>query len=227
MKKTITLVANNRLHYLKEMVDSLRRNNLTDYSLFIGVEPDESAVVAFCKSMDFMPTQLTINATRLGVKLNPLATISRAFEAGSDLNVHLEDDIILSPDALDLANWYCSLADKDWLCLDLFNYHSDPSSPNVVEESDHFAPLGWVTRRNSWEKHFAPNWMADKRGWDFSVNKLISDGNKKVLMPKLSRSNHIGREGGVHCSQDFHDRVFSRVSISDGSARDYRLNMPE
>ncbi len=142
--KTITLVANNRLNYLKRMIQSLRENDLSGYTLFVGVEPEDQEVVEFCQDFDFMPANVTVNPRKLGVALNPLMTISRAFDAGSDFNVALEDDLVLSPDALDLANWYFALPEENYFCLNFFNYCSNCADPAKVQYTDHFAPLGWA-----------------------------------------------------------------------------------
>lgn len=222
--KTITLVAYNRLHYMVRMIESLKRNNLEGYTLFIGVEPDNLSVVEYCQNLNFMPTKVTVNPQRLGVAWNPFATISRAFDSGSDFNVAVEDDLILSPDALDLANWFFALPENPYLCLGLFNYESDPTFPDQVEMVDEFTPLGWAITASIWRRLIKSNWMIDSRGWDFSMN-IIRQNNpaNKVLRPQWARANHIGREGGVHCSPEFHDQMFSRLEISDGSGRLYHL----
>jgi hypothetical protein len=222
--KTISLVACNRLHYLVQTVECLKRNNVDGYTLFLGVEPVDQTVVEYCRKLDFMPVHLTVNPARLGVAWNPRATIGRAFKSGSEFNVAIEDDLLLAPDALDLTNWFCGLNDPGYFSLNLCNYRSDPSFPSEVEESSHFIPLGWAVTRVVWQTLIEPEWMCDARGWDFSVNKVLGcHATRKVLQPKLARSNHNGREGGEHCSAEFHDRTFRHLSMSDGSKRDYHL----
>jgi hypothetical protein len=222
--KTITLVAYNRLEYLIQMIGSLKVNRLDGYTLFIGVEPDDRSVVEYCRALDFMAINLVVNQERLGVAWNPLATISRAFEAGSEFNVALEDDIVLAPDALELASWFLALPENNYFSLGLFNYRSSLEVPAEIEESDHFTPLGWCVTARVWNELIKPNWMADPRGWDFSINKILEDNKQfKILQPKLARANHIGREGGEHCAPGFHDAVFSQLPISDAAHRDYRL----
>jgi len=223
--KTITLVACSRLDYLKSTVESLKNNNLAGYTLFIGVEPLNAEVISYCRQLNFMPTELTVNSSQLGVAGNPLATITRAFESGSEFNVALEDDLLLSPDALDLANWFLELPQNpDYFCLNLFHYGSNPELPSEIVESNHFAPLGWAATAKMWRDFIQPSWLSDRRGWDFSVNQvLLKEQKLKLLRPNLARANHLGREGGVHCSPEFHDQVFSKLVISDGSIRKYSL----
>jgi hypothetical protein len=223
--KTVTLVAYRRLHYLNRVIESLKKNSLTGYSLFVGVEPDDQSVVDYCRNLDFMPTTVVVNENRLGVAWNPHATISRAFAAGSSFNVALEDDVVLSPDALSLANWFFALPYcEKYFSLNLFNYHSDAAFPDEVEESNHFVPLGWAVTTRMWHDLVEPGWMCDQRGWDFSVNRILeSNPGLRLLQPRLARANHIGREDGAHCTPAFHDATFSRLPISDGLYRDYHL----
>ena len=218
----MTMVACNRLHYLVQTIECLKRNSLQGYTLFLGVEPTDEAVVEYCKRLDFMPINLTVNRTRLGVAWNPRATINRAFESGSEFNVAIEDDLLLAPDALDLANWFFSLNHRQFFSLNLCNYRSDPLFPSEIEASSHFIPLGWAVTRAVWQTFLQPNWMCDERGWDFSVNKVLeSHPNERLLQPKLARSNHNGRDGGEHCTPEFHDRTFGQLRISDGTSRNY------
>ena len=105
--KTLTLTVNNRPGYLRQLLDSLRRNNVDGYDLlYCAVEPGCPEVLDVCKAIDFIPTHVHLNAERLGVRENPYQALRAVFDMGSDFNVYLEDDLLVSPDALDLANWY-------------------------------------------------------------------------------------------------------------------------
>jgi hypothetical protein len=222
--KTITLVACDRLNYLSKTIECLKQNRLDGYELFIGVEPEDAAVVEYCRRLQFMPITLTVNPTRLGVAWNPKATIDRAFDAGSEFNVAIEDDLLLAPDALDLANWFLESHGRHFFSLNLCNYRSDSSFPSQVESTDHFIPLGWAVTREAWQESIRLNWMCDPRGWDFSVNRILeTQTRKRLLQPRLARSNHNGREGGEHCTPEFHDRTFAHLPMSDGTTRHYHL----
>lgn len=215
--KTITLVVNDRPTYLEQTLEALRLCCLDDYTMFIGVEPGNADVLTMCRSITFMRTVVCVNSRRLGVSDNPLETIRRAFAAGSQLNVALEDDVVLAPDALHLCNWFETLDASDALCLCLFTYGSDSTKPREVVARSHFTPLGWCTTRGMWSNRIEPKWMCDPRGWDFSINKILADSpGMYVLQPLWSRSNHIGRIGGTHCTPEYHDQTFARLEISDG-----------
>lgn len=229
--KTLTLTAWYRLEYLKQMLDSLRQNNLEGYDLlYCAIEPGRPEVADLCTSIDFIPTKVFVNPFQRGVRINPYSALEAVFHMGSDFNVYLEEDIVLSPDALDMANWYQGQA-EDTLCLPFFNYHSSPDDPagiKVERECEEFAALGFALTRQSWEKWFQPYWFMDdyskgKIGWDWAVRYAANKHGLEMLMPLWARSNHIGQLGGMHCSAEFHDQTFAHLSISDGSSRNYEI----
>jgi hypothetical protein len=223
--KTITLVAYNRLRYLARTLESLRQNTLDDYTLFIGVEPEDEDVADYCKRIDWIPTRVTVNRERYGVAWNPFHTINRAIEAGSSFNIAIEDDLFLAPDALQLANWYQRYANQH-LCLCFCNYSSVTHWPDIVFRAKTFVPLGYCFSRDAWMTYFEPNWMSDKRGWDFSVQALINERPScHLLVPGLARATHIGREEGSHCTVQYHDRVFKDMPISREKQQNFRIDM--
>jgi len=224
--KTITLVAYNRLRYLSRTLESLRHNLLEGYTLFIGVEPEDEDVAAYCRQIDWIPTEVVINPERYGVAWNPYHTINRAIKAGSQFNVALEDDLYLSPDALQLANWYNERHAGRHLCLCFCNYSSVYHQPLSVFQSKTFVPLGYCFSREAWMTALAPNWMSDMRGWDYSVQTLIDESaSRYLLVPGLSRATHIGREQGSHCTIHYHDRIFKDMPLSREKHSSFRLDM--
>lgn len=213
--KTITLTATNRPHYLKILLDSLRANNLSGYTLYCSVEPGDKEVFSMCSKINFVPTVITLNHRKRGVRDNPFKILSLVFDSGSDFNVYLEDDIILSPDALNLANWYSTRINSNCLCGLFFNYGSDISKPTIIRKVRDFNALGFVLNKDSWYKKFSPMWYSDNRGWDWSiVSYLLRTPDLYCYQPITGRSNHIGRVGGVHASPAFHDQTFSNLKIN-------------
>lgn len=105
MNKTMTCTANNRPHYLEQMLTSLSKNKTEGYHLYIQVEPGNPKTIEVCNNIDFMPTTIIKNRKKLGVRENPYKLLEKVFEIdGSDFNIYLEDDIIISPDVTSLAN---------------------------------------------------------------------------------------------------------------------------
>jgi hypothetical protein len=153
--------------------------------------------------------------------------MSRAFDAGSIMNVYLEEDVVVAPDILRMANWYLTTQDETkWLSLNLLNYNSSPSDALGLIPSKQFNALGLVIRVHAWRTWFKNYWLDDsvvkrvygehphRAGWDWSMNAVLEEQNLRTLTPVLSRSNHIGREDGVHASPEFHDRTFGNLVVA-------------
>src|SRR3990172_11697810 len=204
----MAITAFKRPEYLTEVLTSLKETSPSDFTLFIGAEPVSADVIKICKSIDFLPTILTINSKVLGVRENPFQTMKRAFDAGFDFVWKLEDDVVLSPDAAALVDAFAKFDRRDeYLCLNLYN----PSSwgdEETVYASKGFNALSLAITRSRWDKFFIPNYHSDKRGWDWSMIGLLQRTHLTNLTPALSRSHHIGRAGGTHYRPDQHDHMY-------------------
>lgn len=216
MKKTCTITAFNRPHYLQQVLDTIRRNDTSGYTLYCALEPGRPDVVKMCQEIDWMPCVVVENESRLGVRDNPYNILRYVFEeVGSDFNLYLEDDVAISPDAFDLANWYSTLpTDEARLCLNLFRYDSDPARKNaVIPLSRNFNAMGIAIRAAEWRDWFSTYWYYDARGWDWSIHSLlIENPSLTAFCPAWSRSIHIGREGGMHCLPKMHDEMFGSMN---------------
>lgn len=228
--KTISITAYKRPEYLKQVLASIQANKFVDqYELFLGLEPGNNEIVDLVKSIDWIKTHIYVNDVVLGVRKNPHKLMNKVFLAGSIMNVYLEEDVIISPDALSMANWYLETQPENaWLSLNFLDYGSSTARPYVLIASKKFNALGFCVKSWAWREHFSRFWMSDdgtKRvygeeysGWDWAVTAhLKENAGLKTLTPMLSRSNHIGRNGGVHASPEFHDKIFPHLPISDGS----------
>jgi len=193
-----------RPHYLERVLNSLKKNDLIGYDIFyINIDSKNLNIIELCDSIDFIKTDIKINSTTLGVRKNPFDVISRAFDNGSDFNVHIEDDSILSPDAFDLANWYYNNFNEDkYLLLSFCNYFNDDSCPiNKVVEYDEFIAIGFCFFAFNWYQWIRPNWFKDNIikvngvGWDWSIRSVIRKYKLKTITPLIPRSNHIGITG--------------------------------
>lgn len=237
MKKTITITAWNRPAYLRQVLDSLRANDCSGYELFVGVEPSDRAeeIVKIVEAVDWMPRTVIRNPVRLGVRGNPYTLLDRVFSRGSLLNIYLEDDVIVSPDAVRMANWYLETqGEREWLSLNFLNYESYPGIPCGIRAWQNFNALGMALRPFAWFHWFEPHWLDDEiakrvwktsTGWDWSITAFLKEHPEvRTLTPHLSRSNHIGREGGVHCQPEFHDLMFKNLVMNqDPNPGPYRI----
>ena len=232
--KTITMTAHDRPNYLKQTLSQFATTNSLDGvdKMFFGVEPGNKEVLDLCRSMqEKVPTHITVNPGKLGVSRNPYMTLRRAFKAGSTLNLYLEDDVLFSPDVIKMMDWYDSIPNKnDFLCMSLFRQKSlkDLSGVRTESNSNKFSALGLLITDYQWENYFAPNWFKDKRGWDWSIRNLMTQTGLEILVPKVSRSYHIGREKATHYVPAVHDKVHLGVEWHQADAKqDYVLEIQQ
>lgn len=243
LDKTITITCFNRPAYLERVLETLICNDLTHWRLLIGVEPSDRRKEILEVIASTLPAgieaEIILNIRQLGVLEHPHQLISRAFRSGSDLNIYLEDDTIVSPDLTRIAQWYASLDHEKLVCLNLMHgecggrHHVSIDLPGMLLATKHFNSLGFVLTPGQWESHFKPHWFDSWRGWDWSILDLVArSSDLKTLQPLCPRANHIGRDGGTYCAPEFHDSVFPGLamnlraegfeySLEEGSHRDF------
>ena len=234
--KTITITAHNRPQYLKQVLESLKQNDLRGYDkLYCALEPGCPENVELCKKIDFIQKEIVVNSTKLGVRINPFNILSHVFDLGSDFNVYLEDDSILSPDAFTLANFYQKHPmSRTSLCMCFYNYNSDETKPEKIVVASDFVALGFALTRSQWKEYFQKYWndeefrkeqkidMGGIGGWDWCIRAVMKCFHLYPYAPAFNRSMHIGREG-THCDAQTHDRMFGDKKYNLKKVRKFEL----
>ena len=246
-QRTITITAMSRPHLFRGLLESLVTNDLDGWSVIVRVEPggraEEFAPIA-AELLAGVDYDLRINSERRGITLNPFLTLDETFAVGSELNLYLEEDLLVSPDVLALAEWYERQHRDSWLCLSLLagpcgsaGLLSNADYPSLLFEARTFNSIGFVLRREEWFKHVRPVWLSREAvdggihsnwrlnwGWDWSVYGLVaSDPTLRTVQPVLARATHNGREGGVYALPAFHDAAFDGLPINRAPVDAYRL----
>lgn len=172
-----------------------------------------------CESIDFMEKEIVYNTTRLGLRGNPFNLLNHAFKT-SDFNVYLEEDVVVSPDILHLANWYFEQGLwKEYMMLCLSNYNTRDYAEDtdcllhMGEEA--FTPFSWAITKENWIAGPSQWWGAHKHGWDHGVGNGLRESNNRLLFPYCSRCNHIG-EVGWHMTPEYHAKGWGEKSYYQG-----------
>src|SRR3990172_790580 len=125
--KTISLPVYRRPDTLKKALDAIRSNKTEGYTLYVSAEPGPPEVLDLIKKIDWIEVRLRQNALQRGLNDNICSTIQWAFEEGSEFNITVEDDVVLAPDALDLAEWFRKLPERgEYVSLGFCAYVSRP-----------------------------------------------------------------------------------------------------
>jgi len=228
--RTITVLAWRRPAYLRRVLEALAKcRGIEGYEVFVSVDDAAHQNETLLAAHGSTPAMFghdryhvwAPHCELLGVDWHPKHVYDCIFDLeGSDFNVMLEDDVLPSPDALELANWFYEHG-REYACLLLHGGTTDQSNPLAVNEISRFCPWGWATTREMWERWWKPNWNCKInepcRGWDFSMGLVIQRNGLKCLKPALSRTLNIGREGGVYETPGHWDEWAARLVASDGT----------
>ena len=195
----ISLSCYERPEILVQSLNSLKNQtaDLSQYTLYINCEPGNKEVIDIIKKVDFIRTSIVFNDKKLGINGNTYAPIKRAFEK-SDYCIYWEDDIILCPDALDMAEWYTGVDKSSISAMCLCNLwdKSEALDENLVYKSRRFCGWGFVVSKSQFEKYFEPAWFTGQGCWDTSSARHIRTfAGIYNIVPQLSRSTNIGKFG--------------------------------
>jgi hypothetical protein len=212
--RTITIAAYRRPEYLRQVLDSLQVAleycpEFKPDQIVLGVDHGAEEWFTFASPH---PVKVIKWPEHLGVNEHPRRLLQYAFmELGSDFNLHLEDDTVLSPDALRLAMWF-QRTPNDAMTLSLYSASKAVAEPNKLRHRSDFGAWGWATSRAVWLRLLAPYWNYKRDlpiGWDWSISKLMAEKGLRAMEPDLSRVRNIGREKGTHQTPEGYDRDFA------------------
>jgi len=210
MVKTITIANYNRPDCFKRCVEALRNQqgcDLDEWHIHVGIDGGggkENELMEVFNSIDFCNKSFRVAGVNIGINANTFWCMKEVFRC-SAMNVYLEDDIVLSPDALSLADWFYSRRGK-YSALSLCNINQKVSEDlDGLYETDAFIGWGFVMGRGSWLKYAKEIWLRGESMWDNKVANNMRELGGKNLIPFKSRATNIGNEG-VHFKKDFYDK---------------------
>jgi hypothetical protein len=223
--KTISITVHDRPQYFVRLLETLVKNDLDGWHIVVGLEPSSKKSEQLQLIQKYIPQAEVIhNKKKLGVCENPFSLLKYIFEdLNSEINIYLEEDLVISPDVCQLAQWYKALED-DSICLCSCNIgkievdninNNNPHSCLFYANTDMtssggglgFSALGILIKQSQW-RHFCHNWHNNIKGWDWSIIEYVSQSESKVLIPYKTRSDHIG-DYGTHVSGPAKNRSLS------------------
>jgi hypothetical protein len=193
------------------------------------------------ESVNFIPEKEMPNSwhvvkspTNFGINHHNKWAVDRAFaESPSvDFIVLVEDDCVLTQDALELAMNFHGLMTVTELEANLrtYPYHyaslGDPdyrkSPPDDADygkilETQGLYTSGWCFTRAGWSA-IRERWnrlLRTQIGWDYSLSYTAWEQKWRSLAPLVSRAQNIGRVG-AHSTAEFFDANVAESTFSDG-----------
>lgn len=214
--KIITLTCWRRSEYLRRCLDALAKcEGIIEYIVLPIVDGDGSSeVVDMVKGISRLG--YITHDEHVGINSVTRGVISSAFASKEIFRIiHLEEDVIVSPDALRYCEWALDKyeSDKSVFSVGMFNLNNDPQdldgfdsdgiehtiiAESIARPQPRFSCWGWATWRDRWQEMEA-NWPTQgdqELSWDVAMDKLR--GDRVEIVPEVSRSINIGKEGGTH-----------------------------
>lgn len=228
MCKVITMTVFRRPHYLKQVLDALSCCvGIKEYTIVISIDPAPDPSVkdiirAMLTKICFCKCIYSFNATRLGMNKNTHKALDSGFGL-SNFIVHLDDDVLLGPDALQYYE-YCDRKYRN----DIKVFSVTGTNNNKCELADDYTKIsrrqwftswGWGTWRDRWTEVGGANysWGTDKRSWDSYLNR-ITRRERYEIYPLLARSKTIGEVGENTPSVNFFNK-YCLISSWSGDQR--------
>jgi hypothetical protein len=196
--KVITMTHFCRPQYSRQVIDRLKNCvGIEEYLILPSIDLGSVEVAEMIGKIDFAECRPVVNDPPLGCNLNTQQAIRRGFEI-SDFVIHVEDDILLAPDALRMFERGEAFR-HDKSVFTITGYNRDPIEIGQFHHLDKrpwFSCWGWATWRDRWDE-IDRRLRADKVTWDVITEKEARNGRYEIF-PKLSRVQNIGAENGVN-----------------------------
>lgn len=243
MNKWIVIPSHNRPNYLRETLRHLALNSLTNWGILFGQNPTNESAECLEVIRNFAPginKGIFLWGTTRDVRRNPFELLEYTFlHLDASLALFIEDDVIVSQDATNLAEWYATNA-PEYPTLHLHSGMQGKDAeedPRIIKTQPRFInTLGVVYLRTHWLNKLRHWWFDDNHkyndktgiryglGYDFSLAGFSESLHLPTLYSAVARSNHIGHEGGTHTPKEWSIENFANRKIYSGEPiRDFKI----
>lgn len=201
--KAICIPTNNRPELLTQCLGSIKAAKKNDgWTLVFSCEPNQ-AVAELISRLGNWPIYFNRNPVRFGCRLNTFMAAAFAHALEADVTLYLEDDCVISPDALVLVDEFIASEKPGILCLR--RWHETQSNDSRAVRP---APHGLLGDGMAFKREMFPLlrkywfYQNSKMGgemWDWSVDWGLCTEGVPAWRPMINRSRNIGTIG-VHTS---------------------------
>ena len=171
-----------------------------------------------------------------GCNYNVRRALELAWEDTPDFVLMIEDDIIISDDALQYIEWAAEKYKNDHSVhtIGLWGHDKGPSLPvsekdyGKVMRQSYFTCWGWGTWKDRWEEMLA-TWTTGDDSHDTSWDVVLSShlGEMEEILPVISRAYNCGEHGGTHRGKAWPGLVASGLIDPDGEIEYWEFTQPK
>jgi hypothetical protein len=209
--KAICIPTNDRPDLLAQCLDSIRAaNGNQNWTLVFSCEPNQ-AVAELISRIGSWSIHFNRNPAKLGCRLNTFLAAAFANALGAELVLYLEDDCVISKDALLMADAFSESGKRGLLCLR--RWHDTQSNDSHAVRVDLHGLLGggmayrpelFPILRKYW---FYQDPSMGGEMWDWSVDWGLRRESISTWRPMINRSMSIGTIG-THSSSGLDLNLF-------------------
>jgi hypothetical protein len=230
LNKVITISLYNRVDYSKQVLEHLSKCiGVEDYEILVHIDRspwvDELMDLVGGYSSD-LDIHVFSPAKNLGCNRSIYECLDWGFE-DTDYLIHIEDDILLSYDALKYFEWAGETFKNDQTVFTVDGYNNENPFPvatcwsdnlHIVKKATSFKPWGWAIWKDRWEGikdrwqfNYGSRYEQGKLvfgggGWDVCMKQYLR-GDRCRVYPLLARTKNIGAKNGTHTpSEEWHHR---------------------
>lgn len=213
MDKIITMCHWRRPDYTSNCMDHLSKCfGIQDYTVVAHIDGGApESVSKGCERLRPFVRELIVKKHRShkGCNGNTLSALVHGFSIGNYV-VHVEDDILLAPDALEFSEWASQFeSDPKIFTIGLWRHPKGwmpdqkrpwiPGHERKADGADGFHVWGWATWKSRWVEIEKAWTKGDDRtaSWDTVMSTTVR-GNRLSLLPYIARANNIGSDLGTH-----------------------------
>ena len=219
MKINIAISAYNRPEYSRRSLAAImgaKGYSPEKYAIYCSIDCDENGqtndeVFALYARYGFTHS---ITTKKLGCNYNVKRALEIAWRDNPDFVLLIEDDVIISEDALLYVEWGAEKYKNDhsfrtiglWKSKDGWDFNK-PLTKSIlfrIDEQNWFTCWGWGTWKDRWEEMLA-TWTtgndSHNTSWDVVLYSHL--GNRKEAVPAISRAYNCGELNGTHRGREW------------------------
>jgi hypothetical protein len=214
MKINIAISAYNRPEYSQRSIAAIfgaKGFTPDKYRIFCAIDcyADGSFNQEVYNIYQFFGAIPDVAEQKRGCNYNVRRALELAWEDNPDFVLMIEDDIIISDDALQYIEWAAEKYKDDqfvrtiglWKSKNGWDFDK-PLTKSILSRIDEqvwFSCWGWGTWRNRWEEMLA-TWTTGDDSHDTSWDVVLYShlGGRKEIVPAISRAYNCGEFNGTH-----------------------------
>ena len=171
-----------------------------------------------------------------GCNYNVKRALEFAWQDDPDFVLLIEDDIVISDDALLYIEWAAEKYkdDPSVRTIGLWGHDNQPSLPlsekdyGKVMRQNYFTCWGWGTWKDRWEemeKKWTTGDDSHNTSWDVILSSSLED--RVEILPAVSRAYNCGENLGTHRGRAWPGMVASGLIDPDGEIKYWEYSVPK